>query len=64
MFGSSGRQAGYGCVKRVRRVPARLEVVVGVLVPCVDGILGFSGVGSAAAATYGDRVAVQAGGRQ
>jgi hypothetical protein len=63
MFGSSGTQAKYGCVEGVRRVPARLKVLVGVLVACVVGMLGFSGVGSAAAATHGHRVAVRGGGR-
>jgi hypothetical protein len=63
MFGPSGTQARYGCVKGLRRVPSRLEMLVGVLVACVVGMLGFSGVGPAAAATHGHRVAVRGGGR-
>lgn len=63
MFGASGTQARYGCVKGLRRVPARLKVLVAVLVGCVVGMLGFSGVGSAAAATHGHRVAVRGGER-
>lgn len=63
MFGASGTQARYGCVKGLRRVPARLKVLVGVLVACVLEMLGFSGIGSAAAAIHGHRVAVRGGGR-
>jgi hypothetical protein len=63
MFGSSGTRARYDCVEGVRRVSARLKVLVAVLVARVVGMLGFSGVGSALAATHRHRVAVRGGGR-